>query len=345
MKTKYKSNSLADVARLAGVSISTASRVLSNSNYPVAIKTREKIMLAAKKLNYVTSAIGRAMATQRTRTIAFIISDISTPFFTEIVRSAEETCQNFGYIITLLSHERDTERELQFFRFLRSFKPDGIIIGSCSANRQHMQNIYKEIELISSIGIPVISLQRHLLPISTVCVDCIELTRFATNHLLALGHRDIVFITGEPGWIVTEDRLAGYQRALEFEGITVDPNLIICGNWKDIDTYNAVNQLIKKGAHFTGVVASNDTMAISAMKALMDAGMKIPEDVSVVGINNNPITKFYHPALTTISIPMRELGIKSIRMVIDFLENDVSLHDVTLPSELKIRQSTAPVKI
>ncbi len=344
MKHKKKNISLADVAKLANVSITTASRVLSDADYPVAARTREKVQGAAEKLNYVTSGIGRALATQSTRTIGVILSDISEPFFAEIMRGAEEVSQKSGFVITLLSHARDIDRELQYFRFLRGFKPDGIIVGSCSSNRQHMQRLFNEITQLSDMGIPTLCLQRHLLPIHMVRVDSVELSQIIAEYLIKLGHREIAFITGEPKWLPTEDRLIGYETTLKSNGIAVDPRLIVCGNWSAYDSYDAVKKLINSRVRFSAVLASNDMMAIGALKALLEAGLRVPDDVSLAGISNIPNTEFCHPSITTVSIPMRRLGGAAVERIIGLIKSDAEPSDIILPCELIIRQSTGPYK-
>ncbi len=338
--------SIVDVAREARVSVATVSRILSNSDYPVSPETRARVLEAARRLDYVPDAFARALVRRRTGIIALTVHDIADPYFAEIARAVEDASQASGYRALICSTDRDPDKELQVVRSFRAFRPDGLIFaGGCVEDAAHVEKLRRGVGSLAVRGTRVVALSRHPTGVPMVRVDNVAVARAATEHVISLGHRRIAFICGQPNFTTSTDRLEGYRQALAAYGLPFDPDLIVIGWYTWEGGYRATRELLARGVDFSAVVASTDIMAIGALVALREAGIHVPDRVSLVGINDLPVASVVDPPLTTVSFRVRDLAAVAVRLILDALDGREIPQDTVLDFDLKVRRSTRPFPV
>jgi len=335
--------SIVDVAREAKVSVATVSRILSNADYPVSPEARARVLEAARRLDYVPDAIARALVRRQTKIIALTVHDIADPYFAEIARAVEDACQADGYSALICSTDRDPDKELRVVRSFRAFRPDGLIFaGGCPEDPGHVENLRREVASLIARGTQVVALSRHPVGVPMVRVDNVAVARAATEHVISLGHRRIAFIAGQPNFTTSTDRFQGYCQALANHGLPCDPDLVAVGWYTWDGGYRATRELLARGVDFSALVASTDIMAIGALVALREAGIPVPERVSLVSMNDLPIASVVDPPLTTVSFRGRDLATVAVRLILDARNGAKIPEDTVLGFELKVRRSTRP---
>ncbi|NPV80580.1 MAG: LacI family DNA-binding transcriptional regulator [Firmicutes bacterium] len=310
-----------DVAKLAGVSLSTASYVLNNKG-AVSEKTRDKVLLAARKLNYKPNAIARSLVTGSSKTIGLLIPDISDPYFTEIVKGVEECANSNGYSVILCNTDRKLEKENQYFNILKEKRADGIILtGGAMNNDRHLLRLEDD-------NIAVVVIGRHSLPFRAVVVDNVMAAREVTEYLLGKGHRRIGFISGSLLSTTSQDRLEGYKQALAFHGVPYDESLVSEADFKVQGGMEAARRFFELPMERrpTAVFAGNDQMAIGVMGAAREYGLRVPEDIAVVGFDDIPLASLVTPSLTTVRLPMYEMGYKAMELLLESIAGDKETH-------------------
>lgn len=334
---------LRDVAQTAGVSPGTASRVLSGSSYPVALRTRLRVEEAAKVLDYVPNSIARALVTGRSAIVGAVVHDITDPFFNEVVRGLEDAAAASGESVLIGNDDRDSGKLERYLMMMLSHNATGVVlVGGEVRDPAASVRLAHALQLMRNRRIPVVSVGRYELDIPNASVDNGAAAGAAASHLLELGHRRIAFIGGPLNSTTVEDRHAGYATALLRTGIPVNRSLVIETPLSRQGGSQGMVRLLKSGAAFTAVLAANDEVAFGVISALRAAGRSVPDEISVVGINDVPMAAYVDPPLTTIHVPMRELG----RVAWELLQRR---EDATgevrreLPSALVIRGSTARV--
>jgi LacI family transcriptional regulator len=329
------------VAEEAGVSIQTVSRVI-NKRYDVASETRQRVQEAIDRLGYQPNAIARGLASKRSRTLGLVTYDFNDYAFTQVVTGAEEVAHQHGYFFMLSSSKCDPCDEPKYLQLLTERHVEGVLFlrqGSLNELEFHS-------ELVSS-GVPVVitGYHRENSRISAADVDNLEGGRKAAECLLQHGHRRIACITGPLSAQSAIDRLAGYRAALEATGIPFDAELVAEGNYNHHSGYLAMKKLLETGARFSGAFCHNDRMAIGALSALREAGLRIPEDVSVVGYDDCPEAEFADPPLTTMRQNMVEMGSTAAELLIQQVENPGGpVQQVLMHAELVMRASVIDFK-
>ena len=329
---------LKDVAKRSGVAIGTASAVINESLW-VSEKTRHRVQKAIDELNYRPNQLARNLRTQRTNTIGLIVSDITNPFFPQIIRSIDACARRNGYLIIVCDSNENSEIGFETFKGLLEKKVDGIIF---------VGGVVPEDELKKYVNgkypfIVVIERDYCIPEIHTVIVDSINGGYMATKHLLDLGYSPVGIITGP-----LEDkhihgsfgRYEGYQMALKAYGISFDHTLVKQGDFTFNGGYLAMKQFFQEKSSIRAIFASNDIMAIGAMVAIKEQGLKIPEDIALVGYDDIPEASYTTPSLTTIKLPKIELGKIAVEILVNHLngKKQVALKKV-LSTELVVRQS------
>jgi LacI family transcriptional regulator len=326
------------VARAAGVSAQTVSRVL-NDRPDVAPATRARIKEIMRELGYQPSAIARSLASQRTRTLGLITADFSDFFFTQVIVGAEEESRQLGYLFMLGSTARNPEDEPEYIRLFSEQHVAGFLFARASSEPDSREFID-----LNQSGVPIVIVPNdyHISggQLSVVDVDNVMGGRLAARYLLGGGHRQIAMIKGPSGWISVHDRSEGFRLELEANGLPVNGRLVSEGNWSYSSGYQALRQLLSGGAPFSALFAHNDQMAIGAMRALREAGKRIPNDVSIVGYDDIPAAEYADPPLTTIRQPMREVGAVAARLLIRQIEQDSQTEEVVLLQPELVRRST-----
>jgi len=328
-----------NVAEKAGVSIQTISRVLNNRP-DVSPETRKRVQEVIESLGYKPFAIARGLASKRTYTLGLIAPDFTDYWFAQVVTGAEAEAHQHGYFFMLGTTGTNPQDEPRFLRLLTERHVEGILF----IRAEHLKDM-EQLRHLQQSGIPVVSTGLYL-PGSEFCfveVDNLEGGRQATQHLISLGHTQIAMIAGPQGLNSVENRTQGYLRALQSAGIAPNPELIIEGqSWWHRTGYDAMKQLLSTKVHFTAVFAHNDRLAKGAISALNEAGLKVPDDVSVVGYDDTPEAEFSDPPLTTIRQPMQAVGTAAAQLLIRLIEDpNATPQQMLFPTELVVRSSSA----
>jgi LacI family transcriptional regulator len=338
--------SLADVAKLANVSIPTASRVLNGSKHPVSEEKRLVVLEAARTLNYSPSVLAQALVTGFTHIVGVIVGDATDPYFASIVRGVEDVARANGYLVIVCNSDRVPEVELSYLHTLNGYRVDGVIFaGGGLIHGEYLAEVSEVLKIFQKREAICISLGKHLFPSFPVIVANEEMVGDAIDFLVSLGHKRIAYISGPKLLTTTEQRLRGYKDALMSNGIEPDEALILSGNYKYESGWQAADSIHALKVKPTAVLASNDVMAIGCMAGLKELGYRIPDDISIMGIDDIPFAKFVDPALTTVALPLYELGKVGMESLIK-LHNGEALDEkgVLLPHSLVARKSTAPIK-
>ena len=338
--------SITDVAKEANVSITTVSRVLNSSSHPVSLVTRAKVLAAAQALNYSPNALAQAMVTRATRIIGVIIGDATDPYFATIIRGVEDVARQHGYMVILCNSDRVPEIEIGYINTLGSYRADGLIFaGGGLTDEEYLKNINQALQRFQRRGARCISLAKHLFSPLSVLVDNEQVIKDAVNYLVGLGHRAIAYISGPPLLTTTALRLNGYRSALQSCGMFFKPEFVLDGDYKyesGLQAAQVIDQLIEKP---TAILASNDMMAIGCIVALKQLGYRIPQDISVVGVDDITAAQFVDPPLTTMSLPLYELGAKGMESLIRLRNGDLSGDEtIVLAHHLVERQSTMSLR-
>ena len=330
---------ISDVADHASVSPATVSRVL-NGTYPVAGMTRARVEKAVRELGYVRNAHAQALRGTSTEVVGVIIDDVADPYFSEIMAGVQEGAAPRGALIVLCNSLRDPDSELQYLEMLRGQRVAAVIVaGGAREDRGHLRALQRGVRGLRQQGVAVVMCGRRLPGTDAVLPDDHAGAAMITRHLLERGHRRIVEITGIPSFSTSTDRSAGHLEALTACAIERDPRLATAGHFTRDGGYEAMRGLLAGGAEFTAVFAANDLMAMGALAALHDAGLRVPEDVSVAGFDDVPIVRDILPGLTTVRVPMREMGRRSLRLAL--AGGARRPEEVLLPVEVVERASVA----
>lgn len=324
-----------DVAKLARVSISTVSRVINNSDHPVNLETRNRILEAVEELGFYPNAMARSLQRKHTQTIGLIIPDISNPYYPRVVRGVEDVAQKKGYTLILCNTDRSRERTQEYLRVLREKRVDGIIFTGGGAVEEAAQENFFDQQNIATVLIG-----RHKTNLPSVRVDNVQVARKACDYLVKQGYHQIIMIAGPESSITARDRLRGYRQSLTANGITLKKEWIIRGDFEFESGYEAIAKLPPFDAQEgMAILAQNDLMAIGAIKALQEKGIKIPEEVAVIGFDNIPLASYISPKLSTVAVPAYELGATAMRVLVELLEGKKVPQVTIMDAELIIRQS------
>jgi LacI family transcriptional regulator len=340
--------SITEVARLAGVSTATASRVVSSSDYPVSPATRERVLEAARTLDYVPNALARGLLKSRVPVVAVIVHDITDPYFAEVVRGVEDGASLAGYLVITCSSERDAERERSYVRLLRSIRAAAVVFAGSGLDDPALnEEINRHLAAMRADGAAVVHLSPHALGDPEVSVDNAAGIAGMVAALVGLGHRRIAFLAGPKSLFVARERLAGYRRGLADAGIAFEQRLVVRTSFDREGGALGVETLLEGDAPFTAVCCANDLLALGALQRLAELGIDVPRDVSVAGFDDISTAALTAPSLSTVRLPLRELGRRGFEHADRMLAGGRPAHEV-LPTEVVLRASTgapAPVAI
>jgi LacI family transcriptional regulator len=333
--------SITEVARLAGVSTATASRVVSSADYPVSAATRERVLDAARTLDYVPNALARGLLKSQIPVVAVVVHDITDPYFAEVVRGVEDAASPAGYLVITCSSERDAERETSYVRLLRSMRAASVIFAASGLDDpESNQEIEKHLAAMRADGAAVVHLSPHALGPADIGVDNEAGMASMVAALVALGHRAICFLAGPSTLFVARARLVGYRRGLEKAGIPFDGRRVINTSFDKEGGALGVDTLLGGSAPFTAIACANDPLAMGALARLAELGIAVPRDVSVAGFDDVPVAAITSPSLSTVRLPLREMGRRGFAEAARVLGGD-EVAPAVLPTELAVRASTA----
>lgn len=330
-----------DVALESGVSRSTVSRVL-NGKKEVNEETRRKVMQVIKKLNFNANASARSLALQRNLTIGVVSAGLTDPFYSSIIDCIHESADEAGYGTLFCKNTPEHRTNFNYFNILYG-KVDGILfVGENTVLRRDVIRLLDE-------AYPTVLIENDLTLPGAVCVNIDNFggAYAAVRHLIHLGHKNIAHIMGKTGSFESQHRLNGYRQALDDYSLDCDKNLIKTGNFTFIDAYQSSKELLSERSNFDAVFCSSDLMAAGFMHAAYEKGLKIPDDVSVIGfdgIDDNSVFAKEMPGLTTVRQPRNAMAAYAVKALIHSIEKNDTLENKVFSTKLVIRNSTAPAR-
>lgn len=328
---------IVDVAREANVSVATVSRVVNNIPL-VNEETRDRVMAAIKKTGYKPNAIARSLKIQRTNTLGIMIPDVANPFYTEIVRGAEDVCGIYNYNIILSNTDFDTEKERKSLDVLIEKQCDGIIYVG-----KHLSDEIREELVNASAEVVLGCVPDETGQLSGVLIDNENAAHDLAKKCIEMGHTHaMVFCDAFAKGYINMQRLNGIKRAYTEAGLAFNEGMVYYGAASAKGGYRMMQAALESGMPFSNVYCYNDEIALGAIRAAFDAGKNVPEDVSVCGFNDFWISEWTKPEITTISQPMYDIGAVAARMLIKMCEKEESeTKTLYVPYDLIIRNSVS----
>lgn len=327
-----------EVADHAGVSVATVSRVVNKTGY-VSLDLQERVQDAMRTLNYRPSALARSLRRQETQTIGVLVPQLDQPFFSALVFAVEKTLFSSDYRALICSAEERRDKEDAYIEMLMRQRVDGVILVPTGQSTDNVRRLLDE-------GVPVVLVDRDIpnLAINRVLCDNYQGGVMAIDHLLALGHRRISVIGGPEYSEAIIDRMNGARAALASAGIALDPSLFVTGSLPQFEMgYTAGLKVLDRPDRPTAIFAFNDVMAIGVMHAAAELGLRLPDDLSVVGFDDIPIAAYSIPELTTVAQPIYAMGETAADLLIRHVrDTDALVESVKLETRLIVRKSTAP---
>jgi len=330
-----------DIARRAGVSHSTVSRALRGSPL-ISDETTERIRLIAQEMGYHPSAAARSLKTNQTGALGVIVRNIDDPFFSEILQGIEDIAQGEGYSLFISSSQNKTDRERLIVKAMREHRVDGVIICSTVFSASQSRELVEQ-----SVPIVVVNNQAAEDYRYAIHHDDVDGSRQIARHLIALGHRRIAYLGNSISGRTTLDRQSGFQQEMQSAGLPIPSGYIhqVPGGEPE-HGLAGVDHFLNLADRPTALVCFNDMMAIGVLKGLQQAGVRVPEDVSVTGFDNIVLSAYTHPPLTTFDQPKHFIGAEAARLLLDMLGPDsekdtTKLRSQTLKGRLLVRASTA----
>lgn len=325
-----------DVAKLAGVSTATVSHVLNKTRF-VSPETVRKVLSAIENVGYAPNVHARNLASGKSRTLGLIISDITNPFFPDLVKSIQERALELGYDVIVLNTNYEPERDAPYVQRLLELQVRGVMVLTTEMD-------LSVIERLSSRKIPVVFLDIGKVGphISNIRVNYEKGVHEAVEHLLKLGHRQIAFISGPVPFKSAQIRRQAFLRTMKKYRASLHTEPVICnGDFKLESGEQAAKELLALKNRPTAIIAANDLMAVGAMRELARAGLRVPEDISVIGCDDIWLARLSDPQLTTIMIPRAEIGAAAVEAVLHTHSGDGrSGREIRIATQLLAREST-----
>ncbi len=330
---------ITDIAKKLGISASTVSRALSD-HPDIKEETKKKVQQLADEFYYKPNSIAQSLKNNRTTIIGVIVPEIKHDFFSSAISGIEEVAYHAGYTIIVCQSNENFEREVVNTNSLIHQRVAGIVasISQNTINGDHFKSVVAR-------GIPLVFFDRACsdVAVSKVIIDDAKSAFDAVSHLITKGYKRIAHFTGPKELDICKLRLKGYSKALSEFNLPVIESLICYGGLHEADGYNSMEELIKNNNLPDAIFAVNDPVAIGAFQRIKEAGLRIPEDIGIVGFSNNKITALVDPPLTTVNQPSFEMGKKSAELLIEMIESEKQSFKpttITLNTVLIIRSST-----
>uniref|UniRef100_A0A831TI76 LacI family transcriptional regulator n=1 Tax=Thermorudis peleae TaxID=1382356 RepID=A0A831TI76_9BACT len=340
MRERANRTTIRRVAREAGVSVTTVSNYLNGRHSQMSAATRERVREAIERLGYHPNHVARSLATRRTATIGLIISELTNALYPPVILGAEAACRQAQYSL-LLANAPDAGSERRAVELMRRKQVDGLILFSVSfidiAN-EHLLRAHEE-------GVPIVVINRTMpegAPIPRVVLDNFRGAYLATRHLVELGHRRIAHIAGPSNRFTGLDRRGGYLAALAEAGLESDPRLVVEGDYSFESGYQGMRTLLdhRPSAVFVG----GDAMALGALRAIRDSGLRVPDDLSLVAFGNPDFVHYATPALTTVDLPIVEAGQIAVELLLERIAVPEKPEETrVLEPGLLVRESAIPL--
>lgn len=329
-----------EVAKRAGVAPITVSRVLNNSGY-VQAATRARVEEAAAALNYVPNMLAHSFRSNRTQTLALVLTDITNPFWTTVARGVEDVANGEGFNVIFCNTDENPAKQAQYLDMLLRRRVDGVLLVPADSVSDDGR---RAVRALQAQQVKVVVLDRRIdgVEVDSVRGDSVGGARQLTEHLLALGHRVIGCLSGPTNLSVTVERVSGYCQALQAAGIVVDARLIRYGAFTAESGHAQTCALLGLAPRPSALFAANNFLAIGALAALREAGLRTPEDLSLVVFDDLPASYVAEPFLTVAAQPAYELGAAAARLMLARIQGDgdAPATELVLPTQLMLRAST-----
>lgn len=334
--------SITDVARLAGVSTATVSRVVSAAPYAVSQATRERVLEAARTLDYVPNALARGLHKSHIPVVGVIVHDITDPYFAEVVRGVEDAASVGGFLVVTCSSDRIAERELSYVRLLRSMRAATLIFAGSGLDDPDLNvEVDKHVAAMRDYGAAVVHLSPHAGGEADVGIDNAAGIAGMIAALVRLGHRRIAYLAGPATLFVSRQRLDGYRQGLAAAGLPYDERLVVRTGFNREGGALGIDALLAGETAFTAVCAANDLLALGVLQRLAELGVDVPGAISVAGVDDITTAAIATPGLSTVRLPLHEIGRRAFGFAEALLAGRAPEREV-LASELVLRGSTAP---
>jgi LacI family transcriptional regulator len=328
-----------DVAREALVSTATVSATLNSTAY-VSPVLRARVLAAVDRLGYAPSAIAQSLKKGRTGLLALVVADVSNPFFMTLIQAVETAAEGWGYSLMLCNSDEKFDREQHYLRRIRARRCDGLILAPTGD-----PDAYRAMDPAFFSG-PIVLIDRVVdsWPADSVTIDNVAAAFQATSYIIDLGHRQIGAIAGPRHVSTGADRHAGFMQALAARGLTANPLHIRSGDFREDRAYSVTREILRLPNRPSALFVANNLMLIGAMRAISEAGLNCPADISVVSTDDFIWVNAFRPRLTTVSQPMAEMGAEAVRLLVERLSGatDDPPHRIVMQPTLMVRESCAP---
>jgi len=327
-----------EIAKLSGVSTTTVSKILNNKDESISENTRSRVKRIMAEQDYEPSTIAQSLVTKKTKSLGVVIPDIRNPFFPELIRGAEDMAHEKGYNLIICNTDDTEEKELSYLNVLKKNVIDGIIFAASSVKSS-------TIDKLSKGTLPIINVDRRIdlqNIIGKIFVDNERGGYLATEHLIQKGCKTIAFISGAETSPSSNDRYLGFKKAMEEFKIAMDPALCHFGKFKSDFGYETTKAILEKGK-VDGIFCASDLIALGSMRAVIEKGYRIPEDIKVIGFDDIYVSQYLNPPLTTIRQPIYQIGYQASKALIESIESSTHTIDqrlIILEVELIERSST-----
>ena len=324
-----------DVAREAGVSIATVSRFF-HGGANILPETKERVQQAIDRLDYHPNRLAQQFRTQATHNVLVVVPELGNAFYSDIIAGIESVANAHSYSVFIMDSHGSSAKEARSLELLSQKMVDGIITFSASLPQEEIERVAAQFPIVVACRY----FDTQTLP--NVTIDNAKATKDMVNYMLNLGHKRICYLAGPSDILLYRDRVNGYTAALKERGIPLDENLILHCAPSIQGGYDVINAAINDSRlHFTAVVASGDSMAIGAMRALQSHGYQVPGDISVAGFDDIELSALISPTLTTVRQPKRQIGVRSMEKLLEVIAgNTPAVNREILPYELVIRESS-----
>jgi LacI family transcriptional regulator len=329
-------STISDVAKRAGVSTMTVSRVINHSGY-ISQDTMERVEKAIAELGFVPNALARSLRFKQTKTIALVLTDITNPFFTTVARGVEDATSENGFSVMFCNTDESEAEEAENLNTLLQKQVDGVLLVPAGSSNESVTYLQER-------SIPVVVLDRRVpnVIVDTVRCDSVPGAYEVTQHLIELGHRRIGLLSGPMKISTSEDRVTGYMQAMRASGLEIHPQWVHYGLFTQNSGFQLAQALLGLDPRPTAIVAGNNFIAIGAYAALRQAGLRIPDDISLVTFDDLHERLLLEPFLTTVDQPAYEMGYEATRLLLAYLggEPPAEPKEIILPTRLIIRSSS-----
>ena len=317
---RFEAVTIKDIAKALGISTSTVSRALRDS-YEISPETKELVIECAKKLNYMPNPIALSLKERRTRSIGVVVCEIANSFFSQVINGIESIAYDRGYNVIISQSHESVEREIMDLHYLSSRSVDGLIISVSTETNDitHLQDLHNK-------GLPIVMFDRVRDEIKThsVAIDNFKSTYEATEHLLQQGYKRIAAIANSEFLSITNERLAGYREALQTYGQKYNKSYVkhcFYGGMVASEIEDAVNKLLTLKQKPDAIITTSDKLTTGCLRTLTRRGVKIPDDIALVGFSNSDIAELLNPPLTVVRQPAMEMGKAATELLLQLIES------------------------